>query len=95
MSDCSSKLLKTYIGDVRCDAGRVSEDTSDLVTVGSSNTVRFGLIRKFPTYFRVSRNGSWIIVPVLSSPSCLVTHLGLSVFLFVCLSVCDPDLVKL
>ena len=82
-SDCSSKQYKTYIGDVRCDAGRVSEDTSNCVTVSLSNTVRLGVIRKLPRYFRVARNGSWIIVPVLSSPSRLVTHLGLSVFLSV------------
>ena len=53
---------------------QLSEDTSDLVTVGSSNTVRLGVIREFPRYIRVSKNGSWIIVPVLSSPSCLGTH---------------------
>ena len=36
-SDRSSKPYKTYIGGVRCDAGMVSEDTSDRVTVGSSD----------------------------------------------------------
>ena len=30
-SDCSSKPLKAYTSDVRCDAGRVSEDTSCLL----------------------------------------------------------------
>lgn len=28
-----------YIGDVRCNVGRVSEDISDSVTVGSSDIV--------------------------------------------------------
>ena len=37
---------KTYIGDVRCDAGRVFDDTSYFVTVGLSNTVQLRLLGK-------------------------------------------------
>ena len=36
---CLKKPYKTYIGDVRCDAGRVFDYTSYFVTVGLSNTV--------------------------------------------------------
>ena len=35
-------LNKTYAGDIRCDAGRVFDYTSDNVTVGPFNTVRRG-----------------------------------------------------
>ena len=34
------KPHKTYIGDVRCDAGRVFDHTSYFVTFGLSNTVQ-------------------------------------------------------
>ena len=43
---CLKNPHKTYIRDVRCDAGRVFDDTSYFVTVGLSNTVQLRLFRK-------------------------------------------------
>ena len=77
------------------DETRSSLDLSDELTDRASRCRwfiqydMFGEIRKFPKYFRVSRNDSWIIVPVHSSPSCSVTHLGF------CLSVCFPDVTEI
>ena len=38
LNNCLKKPHKTYIGDVRCDAGRVLDYTSYFVTVGLFNT---------------------------------------------------------
>ena len=81
-------LNKTYAGDICCDAGRVFDYTYDTVTIQYGTFGEVGS-RKLLRYFRVSMNGSWIIVPVLSFPSCLVTQLGQ------CLYVCDPDVTEI
>ena len=44
---CLKKQHKTYIGDVRCDAGRVFDYTSYFVTVGLSNTVQLRLLGNY------------------------------------------------
>ena len=44
---CLKKPHKTYIGDVRCDAGRVFDYTPYFVTVGLSNTVQLRLLRNY------------------------------------------------
>ena len=44
---CLEKPHKTYIGDVRCDAGRVFDYTSYFVTVGLSNTVQLRLLENY------------------------------------------------
>ena len=41
------KPQKTYIGGVRCDAGRVFDYTSYFVTVGLSNSVQLRLLGNY------------------------------------------------
>ena len=61
---CLKKPHKTYIGDVRCDAGRVFDYTSYFVTVGSSNTVQLRLLG----------NHSGMLELLKSLLYCLVRH---------------------
>ena len=44
---CLKKPHKTYIGDVRCDTGRVLDYTSYFVTVGLSNTVQLRWLENY------------------------------------------------
>ena len=68
---CLKKPHKTYIVDVRCDAGRVFDYTSYFVTVGLSNTVQLRLwgseSAPSPTHSQASmssRNGDSGAVPI-------------------------------
>ena len=62
-SGCSSKPLKTYIGDVRFDAGRLSKDTSDSITVGSSDMVCLRLFGS-TLFCMMGTPGLYGIIPV-------------------------------
>ena len=50
---CWKKPHKTYIGDVRCDAGRVFDYTSYFVTVGLSNTVQLRLLGNYSVILKL------------------------------------------
>ena len=73
---CLKKPHKTYIGDVRCDAGRVFDYIPYFVTVGLSNTVQLRLLRKY----------SGILELLESLLCCLVRHF----FIFFSSSHCFP-----
>ena len=81
LSYCLKKPHKTYIGDVRCDAGRVFDYTSYFVTVGLSvglsNTVQLRLLGYYS-----------VMLELLESLlCCLARH-----FFFLLLSF--PDVIK-
>ena len=72
---CLKNPHKTYIGDVRCDAGRVFDDTSYFVTVGLSNTVQLRLLGKVvsdvgtPRVSFVLPNSALLLLLLSCSPS--------------------------
>ena len=71
---CWKKPHKTYIGDARCDAGRVFDYTSYFVTVGLSNTVQLWLLGNYP-----------VMLELLESLlCCLARHFFFLVVFFFC-----------
>ena len=68
------KTHKTFIGDVRCDAGRVSDYTPYFVTVGLSNTAQLRVFGNYPGMLELLESLLYCLVRHLFSSSLSFPH---------------------